>query len=634
MARSRGDALFYLAAAVFGLFWLSVSQTAPVLGEGVAVYPAPAAPILAAPSAEDPGPSFTDSCADPGPPRLVTSSQIRPRVALCFRGRQYPLQITSYASGVPYWVTDLLWPIHRGRVFRVRVFGLLLGLLTIALTRRLVMRFADPVSANVAALCISATPSFVWLHSSLLHHELIPWLASAAAIDQLSRDRGLSPDAAADVAGPPTGRVAAAAALVGLAMLSNVKVLFLILPLGLVALRAGVRFGAIRRGQWFLAAVILAAVVSPILVGNSANAGSDLTMELGARLGMLTQQLSFARILTEIPNLVVFWGDALIFGALASGEHPAPLILALLATIPPLFYCLISGVVYLWNGRGALVPATCGLLILTHLLVSALLYNYYVGANYMPLCAIFGVATAVTAIDGARWLTSRVQWPAAGTRNAIAGLAFGALAWGVVGRGSPASFVTMSMNGAAVRELGAYLATHPEPEVPLFVTTYVLAGIPEAVTGGTVRTIKASDYLGCASDRNLAYGPDQEVIESGRRCVQLRFERLLEAFPGPLRVLLPVKPNPIDDPLAGEYGLALELAATATGRRLGAEATFEGWDTGPLLELVRVDATATRPEKHARRASSPVGRRISASGPARATTFGGGSMGPPALPHG
>ena len=590
MMQSRAGWLTSLAVVLFALLWLFFSQTVPVLGEGVSVYPAPAAAVLAQPSAEDPRPSFEPSCADPGPVRLVVSTDIRPRVALCFRGRQYPLQIASYANGMPYWISDLLWPIHRGLVFRVRGFGLLLGLLTIALTRRLVARFADPITANVAALCIAVTPAVVWLHASLLHHELLPWLASAAAIDQLSRCRALGPHAGDDAGAPPTGRVLAAAALVGLALLANLKAVFLVAPLGLVALRAGVRFTAIGSRQWLLAAVVFAAVVSPSLAGNSVNAGSDFSQEFAARSQAVVAQLSPWRFFKEIPNLALFWGDALIFGVLASGEHSPPLMLGLVAAIPPIFYCLFSGVAYLWRGRGPIVPAACGLVILTNVIVSTLVYYHYPSANYMPLCAILGVGTAVTAVDGARWLASRLDWCGAITRRGIVAVAVGALAWGVVGRGSPAHFVTMSTNAAAVRELGAYLTAHPEPGVPLFVTTYVLAGIPEAVTSGPVRTIKASAYLSCGSARNPGRGLDRETLELGRRCVQLRFERLLEAFPGPVRVLLPLKTTPVDDALAGEYGPSLEAAAASAGRGLGEDAAFSGRDTGPVLRLVRIEA--------------------------------------------
>jgi hypothetical protein len=603
MGAVEGRRLVYLAAALFGLFWLFLSQTLPVWLEEVSVYPAPASTILAQPSPDDPRPSFEPSCADQGPVRLLTSG-IRPHVALCFLGRQYPLLIMSYASGIPYWVSDLFWPIHRGRIFWLRGAGLLLGLLNIALTRRLLMRFADPLTANVAALCLAVTPTFLVVQSMLVHFEVLPWLACAAALDQLSLCRALSPYATNHVEPPPTARLLAAAALLGLALLSNVKAVFLIGPLCLLAFRAGVRFSALRFQQWLLVVAVLAMVVSPSLIGNAVDAGVGFSNQLHERLQMLVVQMNPANLVAEIPNVAQFWGDTLAFMAIASGDHGPPSIPGLLVTIPPLFYCLFSGVAFLWRGRGALVPAACGLLILTFMVVSALLYIGIPKGNYGPLYAVFGIATATTAVDAGGWLASRLHRPAGSTQLAIVVAMVGALIWGVVGRGSPTRFTTMSINAAAERGLGAYLTAHPEPDVPLLVTTYILMGVPEAVTGGAARGIKAANYFdGCPPGRNRERAPEPEALEQGRRCIQDRFERLLEAFPAPGRFVLPLRTAPVDDALAGEYARLLKAAATNAGRTFQEEASFSGWGTGPLLQLVRVGA-ATQSQSSGRRTST------------------------------
>jgi hypothetical protein len=154
----------------------------------------------------------------------------------------------------------------------------------------------------------------------------------------------------------------------------------------------------------------------------------------------------------------------------------------------------------------------------------------------------------------------------------------------------------MSINGAAERNLGAYLMANAEPETPLLATTYLLAGVTEAVTGGAARTIKAHPYLVCGGSARGSFEPlKPEALEQGRVCLEDRFERLFRAFPGPTRFLLPLKRTPIDNPLAGELGPMLEKVAAAQGRVAREEASFSGWGTAPLLRLVRVERASAQP---------------------------------------
>lgn len=590
-AGQRGRSpLLYLAVSLFSVLWLFLSQTLPVWLEEVSVYPAPATPVLAEPSAEDPRPRFEPSCADPGPIRILASG-VRPEVALCVNGRQYPLLIMSYASGLPYWLADLFWPIHQGNVFWLRGAGLLLGLLNIVFTRRLLQRITDTVTADVTALFLAVTPAFLTVQAMLVHFEVVPWLACVAALDQLSRCDALSPHAPKDIEPPPTGRLLVAAALIGLALLSNIKAVLLIAPLGLLALRAGVRFSALRPQQWLLAVAVLVFLVSPNLFGNTVDAGADFSNQINERWQFLLAQLDPMTIVAEIPNVARFWADTLIFMAIASGNAVPSSIPGMLMTLPPLFYCLFSALVYLWRGRGAVVPAACGLLIITFMFVSALLYVGVPKGNYGPLYAVFGIAMGATAVDGTRWLAARFHW----RRERALAIAVvpmaGALIWSVVGRGSPASFTTMSINAAAVSGLGAYLTTHPEPEVPLLVTTYNLTGVPQAVTGGRARGIRATNYFeGCPPGRNLGLEPEPGEVERGRACIHRRFQHLLEAFPGTVRVLVAMTYAPVDDALAHEYERLLGSAAAAAGRGVHQEATFSGRGTEPLLRLLRIDA--------------------------------------------
>ena len=151
----------------------------------------------------------------------------------------------------------------------------------------------------------------------------------------------------------------------------------------------------------------------------------------------------------------------------------------------------------------------------------------------------------------------------------------------------------MSINASAVRALGSYLVAHAEPEAPLFITTFNLTGVPEAVTGGRVHTVKALNYFeSCPPWRNRGE-QTAEVLDEGRRCIALHFARLLDAFPQPIRFVLPLKAAPVEDALAAEYENLLAAAAAAAGRKLEQEATFSGAGTGPLLRLARVAPVAT-----------------------------------------
>jgi hypothetical protein len=141
---------------------------------------------------------------------------------------------------------------------------------------------------------------------------------------------------------------------------------------------------------------VLAAIVAPLVVGNLSDTGGGFAGQLHERWQLLLAQLHPSYLVAEIPNAAKFWGDTLLFMALASGDTRPTLLPALFVTIPSLLYCLFASGAYLWRGRGALVPAACGLLLFTFMLVSALLYIGTPKGNYGPLYAVFGIATAVT----------------------------------------------------------------------------------------------------------------------------------------------------------------------------------------------------------------------------------------------
>lgn len=582
--------IWVVAAVLFGAHWYFLSQTLPVWSEGVAVYPSAAGEIVATPPDGSRAITFQPSCGEDAPVRIVHAG-VRPRVALCREGWQYPLQITSYASGIPFWVADLFRPLHEGRVFRLRAAGLLLGLLNLFLLARLLHRFADAVTADVAVLVSAVMPAFNVVHGLLVHYDEILWTGTAAALVLY----GDSLDAAdrSGRASVGTWRLVLVAVLLGVAFISNIKVLFLWGPIAIFAIRSGFRFRKLRRREVAIASAAFLLVCLPSVFANSLDRGEAFGGRVVDRVAYLVSQLDPSLLLAEIPNSASFLGDTLVILTYASGD-PAPVSRpAFAVALVAIVYCLVSAVRWLLFRRGPLVPAICGAWLFTLMLVSAYLYVGVPKGNYLNLFVVIGAAVASMLVEASRWIASRTArgvgawlWPAA----TLAAVCF---SWAIVGRGRPDAFLAVSFNARAVRELAAHLETSTSGPGRILVATENLGGVLEAVTGGNVRTVRINEYLSAPPLGREEEASDDPVEVAHRRVVLLdRFSSLLDRFPETVRFVMPLIATPTDEPFASDYMRSALAAAKASGRAAELETSFAGVGTPPLLGLLRVDPQA------------------------------------------
>lgn len=584
MATIRGYAWLLFALGAFLVQASSDTQTLPAWHEEISVYPARGAPVLEDPD-EDLVVSFGLGCSEAGPIRIETSG-VRPNVSLCAGGRQYPLLIMSYASGVPYWVADFLLPLHKGQIFRLRWLGLLFGVLNLLVAWKLMRRIVDVRTADVVVVAMSLTSPFSFMQAILVHYEVVPWLMCITAVYLLSFEEGLAPGATGPAA-PATRRLVAVSALLGMALLANLKAVLIVAPLAFIAIRAGVRFGTIRGRQWLLMIAVVVLVLSPLIAGNAIDGGLQFGQELEVRSWTFLENLRPLTLAAEVPGLIWFWADSRNWMAAALGGEPEPPILGVLATVPPLVYCVGTLVGFLWRGRGRIVPAACGALIVAFMLLSAFLYNNYPKGNYSPLYAALGIAAGVTAVDLSRLVARAVRQRAGWLETAVVLTLFAGLAWQAVAGASPTT-IPVSFNSLAERDLGEYLDRNADPDVPILVTTYVLTDVIEAVTVRPVRTVKAYQFLDCPPGINRAFALDDAMRREGMECVHRRVDRLLRNFPTTTRFLVPVNFEVVDHPFAHEFGPVIESAARSAHREVRVEASFSGKDTGPVLRLIRV----------------------------------------------
>ena len=562
-----------IAVVVFLAVSSWLSSAIPAWHEGVSVHPGAAARVLESPGRPDATPvvRFEPSCHDH--PGAVLRSEVRPVVKLCQGGRQLPVMISPYASGVPYWPSVLAWSWHRGNVFTLRWFGIAFGLASLLVTTALVRRLGGRQLGRVAAVLIAITPSFVFLHATVIHYETLPWLAIAIGVLVLARCPELAPRSASET-GPSTPRLLGAAACFALAVLANVKAVFLLGPLVLVAWRAGVRFGRIDAKRWIGMAVVTAVVLLPMVLA-TLGGPEGVEGQVDQRLSALARNLRPLHVAAELLNVGLFGADMLWYLLLASGNHTLPNVLAVVVVVPAVLHCMIVSVRFFVRRSGCPITAGCGALLATFWLVSALLYDQFPAANHSPLCAVYGVAMACSGLALARWIAARrPTWSRRAPLAVVAPVAL-VLAWSSVGRGSPERFVTASINAHAERALTEHLVTHPEPSGTLLTTTYNLAGIFESLGEGELSPVQAHVFLSCPGD------------ELG--CLVTRFRTLFETLPLPMRIVVPARAVPIDESHVSVLPEAIRAATADTGLALRREAAFTTTDGVEVLWLYRVE---------------------------------------------
>jgi hypothetical protein len=351
-----------------------------------------------------------------------------------------------------------------------------------------------------------------------------------------------------------------------------------------LAVRAGVRFRAVSYRQLAGCLAVLLAVALPSILATTLYAGGDFAGQINMRMAILFEKLSPQRFAVETRNLLIFWSDIISLASTKPGESARFVQPGMLVALPALVYCTACAAVFLVRGRGEIVPAACGMLFVSSIALAAMFYGQYPAGNHTPIVAIFGIASGVSAVRAADWLASHSSIAVATCRTILVSITAACLLWGVVAHGNPARFA-ISFNAHALQELAGYLTSAPAPETPLIVTTYNLAGVPEAIAEGESGVIQAHRFLSC--------GAPHDPVSLG--CLESRLETLVQANPTSIRFLVPVKVSRIDEAYAPFLGQALASVAGKARRSISVEASFRGLDTDPLLELIRVGATRPLP---------------------------------------
>ncbi len=506
------------------------------------------------------------SCLDQPRPRWVVSST-RPHLSLCAGDQALPLMVTPYAATLVTWPLALVHRWHSGDTFLMRRIWLVLAALSLMLTFGLVSRVADRNAAALVCLMTAASSPFLLINALLLPFETLPCTLTVAALSCFA--------ALAGAGQPSTRRLLAGALLAGLAVATNLKALFLLVPVLAIALGEGLRLRAIgrARGAAMLAMFVLPLV--PMVVFTAIDPQHGLMQQAGMRGGFLLQNLRWERFAHEPLRLFNFAADVGSYVGLSQGGQVRwgwPQVLV----APPLVWCMAVALGrLLGRSFGSRLSAACGAVIFTYFLVSILLYVQNPGGNYSPLHEVFGVAMASAAVDAA---TAIGRWRTAIAASAVAVLSAAGL-WVTLGHADFTTSVAFSINAAAERTAANHLRAQPDAGLTLYSTTYNLAGVFDALGHGKVHAVQVHDLLSRCSR--------QPPIDA---CLVDRWKTLLARDLLPLRVILPTGAAAVDKP--AEVVQHLEATLLAATRELGLTADLEGrFSTAaaqPVLALYRI----------------------------------------------
>lgn len=569
-----------LALAVFLALGAWMTRGMMVFSEEFIILPTTSGRVTARAPTPDGALRFAPACR-PGDRRVQLSSE-RPTLSLCLGARRYPIMAAPHFTGLFLWPLDLLWPLHRDDPFALRLLLLPLGALSIALTHRLASRFGGARLATLVAFGMASSSCFVCLTSIVQCFETLPWVFLVAALLLVSDLPALAPGADAR-AEAPTRRLVAASVCVGLALLANVKAVFLLAPLALLAWRLGARVDRIGRAQWWRMALAAAIPLLPILAPIAIDPSMRWSQGRGSNLGgdIATNLAHPGKLFEAARDLILEWAD---FGRYMTRSPANALSVAAAATVCA--FVLYDTARTLVRRRGCVVTAACGVTIVTYLAVVALLYAEF-PANYTPLHAVFGVATGC-AVD-------RFVGPLHGRalRIALAALALAPFAFGTVDSIRAFESVEFVTNSRVERDLVAHLIAHPEPDAETVTVNLLAGGVPDAISRGRVHTVQAHPWLGACEHDDDGVGL--------ATCLHARWTSLLRGLRDArtVRVVMPTSLAFVSRPptLLEAQRAGLEAAARELGLSLRLERTFYTPRNAPaalLLRVARVDLRDAR----------------------------------------
>jgi len=504
---------------------------------------------------------IVDACAGDA---WIAFAGTRPQLVLCVGGLAWPIMVTPYIGGIPYWPLQLLRPLHHGHPVAMRRAALLVGVFALWILFRLVERLSTSTTAAAAVAVAAVQPAFVSIHSLLVLFESLPSLliACAALVIASRADRSLP---------PTTRRAAVAGALTGLAVLANVKGAVVALPILAFALFESPSLRRTSGRAWLAAGLMALLVLAPMIVTGLADPQARFNSEVGRRFAIAASRLQPRLLAAETLNSFVFAADfPFYFDLVVGGDggfQPALVVVAGFA----FFYSVYELVRALRRQAHEPVAAACGALQLFYVVFVCLAYNQTPGANYSPIiyaqivsmgCAILAVGRAF-----ARWANR--------PRLGIALMGAATVATLVINmyrRGDPRDIGAIALNLYAVEGLGEHLRSTPGGLVA--VTSETLSQVPDALSGHASVCIDQA-LTQCSN------GPDAEACEL--RVVTA----VLDAVPN-VRFLVPLLVGVVDRAPSHRIVATIEAAARARGASVREEGRFSTRAGVPALAVLDV----------------------------------------------
>jgi hypothetical protein len=552
----------WLGAAVLVLLVLGGANavTVPTWSEEIAnlpLRPAGVVDLQSSPVAR----AFPErlACADPHALLdFAPARRVRPALALCLGGRAWPVFATSYASSVFGWPIAAFYPLLGHSVVRLRVPWLLLsGGASLGLAFLLARRLAGERRALLATALAASSSSTVFLGTLFFPYETFVWIGTALGCCTLA-------PVLADERPATTQRAAAAGLCFGLAVLTNVKALFLLVPLAVWAVR---ELPVARRLGWRWAVVVACALPPASLLVWFARVDphSGLAIETSSRVGWAMDVARLAGIVREVVNAGTFGGDTGSFiaatatGAVERGGIAVYVVAAAVAT------CMVTAAVRLVARRGSPLSTACGLLIGSFVVVSALLYRQGIPANYSPIYPVFGVAVASAifdAMDALARLRDVFARRSVVVEAAVVVAAMALLGTRAASRIGAQILLPTPMNLVALEEAAAVAAERPDATVVTVVEVQALT--LDSLSDERVHTVQANAYFEeCARDADPA------------ACVHGRWRALLSRVRCAFQVLAPTHDrHDAERVYAAELVPALRSEALAAGRTVRAVRDF------------------------------------------------------------
>ncbi|MEP7121075.1 MAG: hypothetical protein ABJE95_09205 [Byssovorax sp.] len=571
-----------LVAALLLFIGLGVwqSRTFMVWSEEMIVHSMPAARVVEQEPDAAGNPRLEPSCLGPDAPWIVRSAS-RPTLNLCVGGRAWSMMIAPYFSGYLYWPFALLAPLHHDDAFVLRLVGMLLGVISIAVTWAVVRRLAGDLAASLTALATAVMPCFLLVHATLEHFETLPWIWMMAAVLSFSGCPGLAPRSADTVPREgdlPTKRLVLGALFLGLGIASNLKSVVIIAGLGALALRLGVSVRGIRKAQWARLGVALVVPLLPMIALSFAPDNGYSDKSSGWTRTLAAHLFDPRWLLSSVRGLVLLWADvADYFGDFI--EDPRLNVVAVAVAVAALGFVIVDTARTVIRGRGCPVTAACGVCLLAFTGMVTLLYDHF-PSNFTPLHTVYAASTALGATRLARFLTEKTRRAWVVVPVALAALL--PFAWSSVAMIRSMADIRLHTNADAERALSGYLGEHAGEHVPVFTADVMLAGVLDSLSRGSLTTLRAHEFFSvCQPQQRNPRAP---------ACVEDRWRKLL-----PFAVTTSARfVTPTDWSAWGSghisYVPGLEQAAQALGYQVTLERTFATRRGVAVLSLYRIDA--------------------------------------------